>query len=135
MAMRAKQGKTAAPGKKPSGAVRASQALDLAKQVREEYGLSLPLFARLIGVDKETLESWETGAPSALGSEYRIVSVVELLKKLTRAMPRESIAAWLNNPNDACRSAGVQTPGDLMERGRYDKIEEAIYFLESGTAF
>ena len=65
----------------------------------------------------------------------KVRQVADLLKGLSRVMPKAELAGWLITPNDACRAAGLRTPADLMAKGRYDKIEAMIYFFESGTAY
>jgi DNA-binding transcriptional regulator YiaG len=103
--------------------------------IREEYGLSRPLFGRLIGVDEETLSKWENSAELAKDAHTRVQKVADLLRGLSRVLPKAELAGWLTKPNNACRSAGADTPADLFEKGCYDQIEAMIYFFESGGAF
>src|SRR5437879_16196 len=90
--------------------------------VREEYGLSQSLLARLLGVDEATLAAWERTAKLAKDAQARVRQVADLLKGLSRVVPKEELAKWLIKPSDACRSAGGNAPAELMEKGRYDKI-------------
>jgi DNA-binding transcriptional regulator YiaG len=133
----ARQGKAQATGKAlPVGTarrVRASAAL--AQTVREEYGLSQPLLARLLGVEEPTLAKWEKTGKLAKDAQAKVRQVANLLEGLSRVMPKAELASWLIKPSHACRSAGAETPADLMEKGRYDKIEAMIYFFESGVAY
>ena len=103
--------------------------------VREEYGLSQPLFACLLGVDEATLAKWEKTGKLANYAQAKVQQVTDLLQGLSRVMPKADLAAWLIKPSDACRSAGGDTPADLMAKGRYDQIEAMIYFFESGVAY
>ncbi len=104
------------------------------KRIREDYGIDCPIFARLLGVEEATLEGWEkTGAP--LQGWKKAKKVEKLLAGLSRVMRKDFLPTWLQTPNDACQSAGGRTPIDLMEKGKYQKIEAMIYFFESGTAF
>jgi DNA-binding transcriptional regulator YiaG len=105
------------------------------QKVRKEYGLSLPLFARLLGIDEPTLVTWEKTGRMAKEAKAKVRRIAGLLEGLTRVMSKDELANWLTKPSDACRSAGENTPADLMAKGRYDKIEAMIYFFESGVAY
>src|SRR6266851_593024 len=131
-----KQGKAQATRKALSvhSARRVGPSAALAQTVREEYGLSQPLFARLLGVADATLTRWQKTGKLPKGAQAKVRQVTNLLKNLSRIMPKADPAGWLTSPNAACRPAGGHTPADLMEKGRYDKIEAMIYFFESGVA-
>ena len=132
-----KQGKAQATGKtlpvRPARGRRASAPLP--QTVRGEYGLSQPLFAQLLGVDEATLVSWEKTDKLTKDTRAKVRQVADLLKSLSRIVPKEKLAAWLTKPSRACRSAGANTPADLLAKGRSDKIEAMIYFFESGVAY
>jgi DNA-binding transcriptional regulator YiaG len=132
-----KQGKAAATGEVPPvrPARRARAPATRPQAVREEYGLGRALFARLLGVTPGCLARWEKNDNQPADGQAKVRRVAGLLKGLSRVMPRADLAGWLTRPNDACRSAGGRTPADLMEKGRYDKIETMIYFFESGVAY
>jgi DNA-binding transcriptional regulator YiaG len=121
------------PPTRPPRARRASAALP--KLVREEYGLSRALFARLLGVSAATLARWEKTGKLPNGAQDKVGQVADLLRGLGRVMPRAELAGWLTRRNEACRSAGGRTPADLMAKRRYDKIAAMIYFFESGVAY
>jgi DNA-binding transcriptional regulator YiaG len=131
------QGKAPPRGKKrpvrPARRVRASAVLS--QRVREEYGLNRPLFARLLGVGATTMARWEKTGKLPKDAQAKIRQVADLLKGLSRVIPKADLAGWLTSPSDACRSAGEHSPADLMAKGRYDKIEAMIYFFESGVAY
>jgi transcriptional regulator with XRE-family HTH domain len=131
-----KQGKARATGKiLPSPLPRRVRGPALLSQmVRKEYGLSQRLFARLLGVARPTLAAWEKTGKQPRDARAKVRRVAGLLKSLSRIMPKADLGSWLTSPNDAC-SAGARSPADLMETGRYDKIEAMIYFFESGVAY
>jgi DNA-binding transcriptional regulator YiaG len=118
---------------RPARKGRASTAIP--QIVREEYGLSQTLFARLLGVDKAILAKWEKTGKLAKNAQAKFQHVADLLSGLSRVLPKAELAGWLTKPSDACRSAGGETPADLMEKGRYEQIEAMIYFFESGVAY
>ena len=132
-----KQGKARVTGKalpvRPDRRVRASGPHPQA--VRAKYGLDRPLFARLLGVAPTTLARWENTGKLPREAKAKVRQVAALLEGLSRVLPKAELVGWLTRPNDACRSAGGRTPADLMEKGRYDKIEAMIYFFESGVAY
>jgi transcriptional regulator with XRE-family HTH domain len=106
----------------------------LSQTVRKEYGLSQRLFARLLGVARATLAGWEKTGKFPRDAQAKIRQVTGLLDSLSRIVPTADLLNWRTSPKDAC-SAGKSTPADLMEEGRYDKIEAMIYFFESGVAY
>ena len=93
------------------------------------------MLARLVGVADAALARWEKTRKLPKNSQANVRQVADLLKGLNRVMPKADLAGWLASPSDACRSAGGLAPADLMEKGRYDKIEAMIYFFESGVAY
>jgi hypothetical protein len=97
--------------------------------------LTQPLFARLLSVDETTLAGWEKTGKLPKDTKTKLRQVAGLLKGLSRVIPKQKLTSWLTKSNDACRSAGENTPADLIEKGRYDKIEAMIYFFESGVAY
>jgi transcriptional regulator with XRE-family HTH domain len=103
--------------------------------IRAEYVLDRPLFARLLGVAPTTLARWENNGKLSREAQAKLRQVAGLLAGLSRVLPKAELVGWLTRPNDACRSAGGRTPADLMEKGRYDKIQAMIYFFESGVAY
>jgi DNA-binding transcriptional regulator YiaG len=114
---------------------RAGSSAALPRTVHDEYGLSHSLFARLLGVPETTLTRWQKTGKLPKRAQSKMRHVTNLLHGLSRIMPKADLARWLTSPNDACRSAGSRRPADLMEKGRYDKIEAMIYFFESGVAY
>src|SRR5436190_23000516 len=112
-----KHGKAQTTGKRlgvrPAQEVRASAA---PQKVREEYGVSQTLLARLLGIDQATLASWEKTDKLAKDAQAKVRKVADLLRGLSRVMPKTELAKWFTKPSDACRAAGGNTPADLMEK-------------------
>jgi hypothetical protein len=98
-------------------------------ELRDTYGFSRPLLARMLGVAEATLPRWEKGTtPSAAGQD-RVKRLAGILEGLARVMKKSFIPTWLASPNDACKG---RTPVDVLEAGQYETIEDLVYFLEAG---
>ena len=50
---------------------------DEIKNLRKELGMTQGVFATVIGVSKKTVESWETGRYTPVGSSRRLLSVMQ----------------------------------------------------------
>jgi transcriptional regulator with XRE-family HTH domain len=100
---------------------------------RAAYGLSRSTFARAMGASDTTLARWEAGREPPAAAQTRLEKVAALLHRLSRVMRREFIPTWLETPNDACKEAGVRAPLDWLQRGDDGPLEDAIFYLESGT--
>jgi transcriptional regulator with XRE-family HTH domain len=98
------------------------------------FGLNRPALARALGVSEATLARWEAGREPPAEARRRLEKVAALLQRLSRVMRREFIPTWLETPNDAYKEAGVRTPLDWLQRGDDGPLEDAIFYLESGTA-
>ena len=98
--------------------------------LRDAYGLSRRLLARMLGVPRAALPKWEKGVaiPDAACLE-KVRRVRGILQGLARVMKKNFIAPWLTTPNEAC--AG-RAPVDLLEKGDYEAVADLVYFLEAG---
>jgi transcriptional regulator with XRE-family HTH domain len=114
-------------GKARPGPIRTKM---VSRELRDTYGLSRPVLARMLGVTEATLGRWEKGTttPGAAGLE-KVKRLGGILEGLARVMKKSFIPTWLASPNDACKG---RTPVDLLEEGQYETIEDMVYFLEAG---
>jgi hypothetical protein len=105
-----------------------------ARSVRTDFGLALPMFAKMVHVPAAVLASWE-GDDGLLDAEAedRVAEVGTILAGLARVMRRQFIPTWLARPNDACKEIGVRTPLDLFKRGKYKAVEDMVFYMESGS--
>ena len=101
------------------------------KGLRETYGLTRPVLARMTGLSERTLASWETGVPLNQAGQRAITSMQRLLKALAEVIKEKAIADWLDAPNPAF---GGLKPIEVMERGEADRLWRMIFFLGSGVA-
>jgi DNA-binding transcriptional regulator YiaG len=109
---------------------RPTRTMTVSSELRDTYGLSRPVLARMLGVTEATLARWDKGTtpPGAAGLE-KVKRLGRILEGLARVMKRSFIPTWLASPNDACKG---RTPVDLLEEGNYNTIEDMVYFMEAG---
>lgn len=106
----------------------------VARTMRADFGLTLPMFSRMVHVPTAVLATWEDedGVLDA-EAELRVAQVGAILAGLARIMRRQFIPIWLTRPNDACKEIGVRAPVDLFKRGNYKAVEDMIFYMESGS--
>jgi hypothetical protein len=98
---------------------------------RERYGLTRKALARMTGLSERTLATREAGGEISEVGERALISVKRLLDALAEVVAKDTIAHWLEEPNDAF---GDLKPVEVMERGETDRLWRMIYFLGSGVA-
>lgn len=104
---------------------------ELLVHLRQEIGLSRADFARLVGLSKRSVATWETGADFKESSLRTIVEVGRLYTKLRQSFASpEQLADCLKTPNQAF--AGSQ-PLQVIECGEIDRVWRMVDFLESGS--
>lgn len=59
----------------------------------------------------------------------RIAKIVDLLLEVIK--DRDSVYKWLSSKNQAFNN---KSPFDLIKSGDYETVENAVYYLRSGTA-
>jgi DNA-binding transcriptional regulator YiaG len=105
------------------------------QKMRANYEIDSATQARMLGITQTTLASWESSGKVGESSRRKIKIVSDQLKQLSELIPKNRFAQWLTTPNQACAAAGGKTPLDLMEKGRYDKIDQFICLMGSGVAY
>ena len=101
------------------------------RQLRERFGCSQRVFARLMGVSERSLISFEKRDACSETVQRQVNSLSRLRQALARVIRPEAIGDWFQRPNDAF---GGLKPLEVVERGEIDRIWAMIYELESGTA-
>jgi hypothetical protein len=99
--------------------------------VRGRLGLSRKLFSRLAGFSERAIADWEGGKPVSEPGLRRIKELDRFLDRLSEVVDAETIAGWLDTPNDAFD--GLK-PLEVIERGEIDRLWNMIFYLESGVA-
>lgn len=57
------------------------------KDVRHKVGMTQKLFANYLGVSVKTVESWESGLNKPSGSSNRLITMLNLDKRLVKQFP------------------------------------------------
>ena len=96
--------------------------------LRQDLGVSQELMARLLDVSLRTLSRLEGSTeppkpPRALGELSR------LTEGLLSIIRRESLASWIDRPNQAF---GGLKPIEVIERGEVDRIWKMIHQVGAG---
>jgi len=101
------------------------------RRLRERFGCSQRVFARLVGVSERSLISFEKRDAYNEAARRQVQSLERLQQALARVIRPEAIGDWFQRPNDAF---GGLKPLEVVERGEIDRIWAMIYELESGSA-
>lgn len=102
-----------------------------APNLRDTFGLTRPMLARMTGLSERTLASWEAGISLHKTGQRAVTGVQRLLQALAEVIKKEAIAGWLDAPNSGFD--GLK-PIEVMERGETDRLWRMIFFLGSGVA-
>jgi len=100
------------------------------RSAREDFGLTQPLMARVLGVSVRKLSELETSARAARPeTRRRLMEVRRLQVALAEIMDPGDIGAWMEEPNGAF---GGATPLQVIERGEVDLLWQMIYAVRGG---
>jgi DNA-binding transcriptional regulator YiaG len=99
-------------------------------RVRQGFGLTRRVFSRLSGFSERAIAEWESGKPPKGSNGQRLAELERLQKALAKVIRPDSVAEWLETPNEKFR--GLK-PLEVIERGEVDRLWRMIYLLESGT--
>lgn len=100
------------------------------RALRQRYGLSQDLLARLLGVSLRTVSGLESGAPAVGSARRNLTQVQRLCTALAEAMDSGYVGQWLDEPNEML--AGLK-PVEAIERGQIDLVWQATEGLRSGS--
>jgi len=100
------------------------------RALRQQYGLSQALLARLLDVSLRTVSAAES-APAAPPPLRRNLSQVRrLCEALAEAMKPVFVGHWLDQPNEML---GGLKPIEATERGQIDRVWQVVEGLRSGS--
>ena len=100
------------------------------KEFCGSYGLTQETFTRLTGFSLRAIANWAKGETPSDSSKRRLAETNRIFSALERLLNKQTIAAWLKEPNPAFDGS---TPLQVIERGETDRIWRMIYELESGA--
>ena len=114
-----------------SAASRTHRGKQPVRELRRRYGITRPLFARLVGVSERSLAKFEKEEGVNESVRRQVTALTRLQAALARVVKPEAIGEWLDKPNPAL---GGLKPLEVVERGEEDRIWAMIYQLTSGAA-
>lgn len=103
-----------------------------AKAVRSRFGLPRHRFARIVDVSERSLADLEKGKKASAGVARRLNEARRLHEALSQVVSQESVAEWLDEPNDAFD--GLK-PIEVLERGESDRLWRMIFYLQAGVPY
>src|SRR5438477_12941797 len=102
----------------PRQALRGPRDRSVVAEVRRKLGLSRRHFARLTGFSERAIANWESGGKPDEPGLRRIREIERFQARLAEVVQAETIAEWLDSPNDAF---GGLKPLEVIERGEIDR--------------
>jgi DNA-binding XRE family transcriptional regulator len=100
------------------------------RAVRQHYGVSQTLLARLLDVSLRTVSAAESEAVVPPQLRRSLTQVSRLCESLAEAMQPAFVGRWLDQPNDML--AGLK-PVEAIERGQIDLVWQVVEGLRSGS--
>jgi DNA-binding transcriptional regulator YiaG len=98
--------------------------------VRERYGLSQALLARLLDVSLRTASGAESVATAPAQLRRNLTQVNRLCEALAEAMEPAFVGHWLDQPNEML---GGLKPVEAIERGQLDLVWQVVEGLRTGS--
>ncbi len=109
----------AAPKRRKSGLV-AAERTDI-RSFREEFGLTLDEFAKILGSTSRSVSGWERGAPMSPLAERMFLEVKALIERLSAFTDPEHFSDWLRHKD--VEFDGF-SPIDLIQTGKGEPVWE-----------
>jgi len=100
------------------------------RHLRERFGMSQRIFARLLGISERSLAKFEKQSDCGEKIRRQVNSLDRLQRALAQVIRTDEIAEWFQTPNPAF---GGLKPLEVVERGETDRIWAMIYDLGAGT--
>lgn len=100
------------------------------RSLRQRYGLSQALMARLMDVSLRTVSGLESGAVAPAQLLRNRTQVSRLCDALAEAMEPAYVGRWLDEPNEML--LGLK-PVEAIERGQIDLVWQVVQGLRSGS--
>ena len=87
------------------------------RDLRNISGLTWELLAKLLGVSRRTLHSWDNGHPMAVKNEDKLGRIMKAIKSLGKENVAKNRRLLLSTTNG-------QIPFDLLKEERFDEFDE-----------
>lgn len=100
------------------------------KDLRQRFGLSQALLARIMDVSLRTLSAAESAAEVPPQMRRSFTQAQRLCAALAEAMTPTYVGAWLDQPNDLL---GELKPIERIERGQGDLVWQVVEGLRTGS--
>lgn len=117
----------AAPKRRKSG-LREAERTDI-RSFREEFGLTLDEFAKILGSTSRSVSGWERGATMSPLAERMFLEVKALIGRLSAFADPKHFSDWLRRKNDDFEGF---SPIDLIQTGKMYRLWELVFRIESG---
>jgi transcriptional regulator with XRE-family HTH domain len=98
--------------------------------LRQRYGLSQGLLARLLDVSLRTVSGMESGTVAQAQMRRNLTQMGRLCKALAEAMEPGHVGRWLDEPNELL---GGLKAVEAIERGQLDLVWQVVEGLRSGS--
>lgn len=107
-----------------------AEAINSFKKLRQQIGVSRPIFSRLMAISERSLADYETNKKEPGDAVLRKMRELErLVAALQETIDPVFLRKWLMEPNSAFDKF---KPIEVIERGESDRIWQMIYFIRSG---
>lgn len=102
-----------------------------AKRFREDLGLTVDDFAKLLGSTTRTVSGWEAHQTAMSPLAARVfLEVKALIDRLAALSDPSTFRGWLFGPN---QTFGGSSPIQLIQNGQMYRLWELVFRIESGN--
>lgn len=103
---------------------------DEMRALRQRYGLSQDLIARILDVSQRTVSCAESEVAAPARLRRNLTQANRLCEALAEAMEPAFVGSWLDQPNEML---GGLKPIEAIERGQLDLVWQVVEGLRSGS--
>ncbi len=100
-----------------------------ARSLREQLGMTRPVFARIAGVSERTVAGWESGSQPSTAGARSLSQLRAVVAACERVVQADYVGTWLVTPNEAL---GGLKAIECIERGETERVLRVLFFWEAG---
>ena len=100
------------------------------RSLRQKYGISQSLLARLMNLSLRTVSGLESATAVPLQLQRNLIQVRRLCDALGETMEPSHVGHWLDEPNEMLADL---KPVETIERGQIDRVWQVVDGLRSGS--